>query len=115
MKFHMASPPIGKGDGIAGWRLQALSALEMQHRGLLYEGQLADRSQSFVVDAAVHFEQRNGVTARCRAAKCEGRDVDPSIAKHSAEAADHARLVLIDDVEHVRRELGVEIDVAYLY
>ena len=40
----------------------------------------------------------------------EGRDVDLAFAQQRAEAADEARLVVVGDVEHVRRELGVDLD-----
>jgi hypothetical protein len=40
----------------------------------------------------------------------EGRDVDLALAQDRAEAADEARLVVVGDAEHVRGELGLDLD-----
>ncbi len=47
---------------------------------------------------------------RCRAAEMEGRDVDAGARQRRAEPADEARLVLVGDVQHVAREIGLDLD-----
>src|SRR3546814_16876137 len=52
----------------------------------------------------------DGVAARLVAAEVEGRDVHAGIAQGPAQRADHARLVTVGQVEHVRAELGLHRD-----
>src|SRR5258708_5335783 len=40
----------------------------------------------------------------------EGRDVDLALAQQRAQPADEARLVVVGQVEHVRAELGLDLD-----
>src|SRR5476651_1456878 len=58
----------------------------------------------------VDLDQRDCRAARLVAAEMEGGDIDLVLAQQGAETADEARLVVVGDVEHVRAELGLDLD-----
>src|SRR5687768_9740719 len=89
--------------------------LEYQRLGLAHIGQLAHLLQHRGGDRPIDLDQGDGVLAGRRAAEREGRDVDPVVAQGGAEVPDHARLVLVGDVEHVRAELGIDVDALDLH
>src|SRR4051812_9831388 len=78
--------------------------------GLFHPRKRADFLEHAVGDALVHLNDADGVGSGRRAAQIEVRDVHPGIAQQRAEFSDKAWLVLVGDVEHVRREFGVQVD-----
>src|SRR5688572_3106288 len=71
-----------------------------------------DLAQKLRRDRLVDRDEADGVAAGPVAAEVEGRDVDAGLAEERAESADEARLIGVADVDHVRRELGLDRDVA---
>ena len=67
-------------------------------------------SISVLRDRLIDAEQQHRFAARIAAAEVEGADVDPGLAQQRADAADEARRVLVDDVEHVAGEIGLDPD-----
>src|SRR3569833_3181551 len=102
----MPSPTLAAGDR------QRIS--ENKRLGVAYPGELADFAQNLFVQSAVDLDLADGFLARRATALVEVRDVYMSVAEHGAELADVAGLILFHDVEHVRRELGVEVYVLNL-
>src|SRR5262249_16729868 len=88
---------------------------EYQRLGLAPLCQFAHLVQHRVGNRPVDLDQRDGVLARGRAAESEGRDVDPVVAQRGAEVADHPRLVLVGDIEHVGAKLRIDIDALDLH
>src|SRR5688572_32486491 len=102
------------GRDLSRIRLVAMPS-EYQRLGLAHIGQLAHLLQHRGGDRAVDLDQRDRVLAGGGAAEREGRDVDLVVAQGAAEIADHARLVLVGDVEHVRSKLGIDADALDLH
>src|SRR5579872_2589320 len=103
MRHHGASTTAAQFSGAA--------ALKPQRLGLFHARYLADLVQQAVRRRAVDFDQRDRRSALLVAAKREGRDVDARFAEQAGETADEAGLVLIGDIDHRRREFGVDFDV----
>src|SRR3569833_1615553 len=99
----MPSPTLAAGDR------QRIS--ENKRLGVAHPGELADFAQDFFVQSAIDLDQADRFLTRRAAAQVEICDVHMCVAEHGAELADEAGLILVHDVEHVRRELGVEVDV----
>src|SRR3546814_14187624 len=51
---------------------------------------------------------------RGTAAEVESADVEPRITQRATDAADEARRVLVDDIEHVAGEIGFDLDPEHL-
>src|SRR5689334_11128507 len=92
-------------------RSDGLPRLECKRLCLLDQRQLANFFQDLFADGAVDFDQGDGILAWAAPAEIEVRDVNLCFTKKSSEPADEARLVLVGDIEHVRREFGIEVDV----
>src|SRR6185295_10277810 len=84
---------------------------ECKRLRLLDQRQLADLVQNLFADGAVDFDQRDRIQAWPAPAEVEVRDVNLCFTKKRSEPANEAWLILVGDIEHVRRKLGIEIDV----
>src|SRR4051794_36931334 len=61
-------------------------------------------------DRIIDRNQRDGLSGLLPAAEVEGRDIDPVLTKLGAKSADEARLVVIDDVNHLAGKLCLDRD-----
>src|SRR5260370_30457494 len=84
--------------------------LECQSARLLHRGKGADFLENRIGHPFVHLHQSDGVGTWRAAAEIEIGDVHACIAEQCAEPADEAGFVLIGDVEHMGRELGLHVD-----
>src|SRR5215208_7636215 len=103
------------GSGLSASRSPGMTAASEPHRPRPLD--LRDRldaMQELGRDWLVDGDEADRVAALAVAAESEGRDVDAGLAEERPEGADEAGLVGIAHVEHVRRELGVDGDVADL-
>ena len=85
-------------------------ALEVQSRSLAHAVDPADSLYDFCRRGPVDRHQRDRRAALLVAPQREGRDIDARSPKQAREPSDEARLVLVGDVDHRRRELGVDLD-----
>src|SRR5215216_7220021 len=91
-----------------------LGGSEPHRPGPLHLRDRLDLVQQLGRDRLVDGDEADRVASLPVAAEREGRDVDAGLAEQRPEGADEAGLVGIAHVEHVRRELGVDGDVADL-
>src|SRR5690606_7890694 len=80
---------------------------EFERLGLLDAFEPGDLVELFIGQRAVDGDKRDGVAANIGTAEIEIGDIDAQRAEQGAEAADMARLVLVGDIEHGRRQFGL--------
>jgi hypothetical protein len=107
--MHAAPAEIGL-SGIFRFVRGQITLLEAQQLRLNDTLKRGDLGHELGRDRLVDLDQRDRRAAGRVAAEMEGRDVDLALAQQRAEAADEARLVVVGDVEHVRGELGLDLD-----
>lgn len=91
-----------------GWRS------EPQRHRRLDAGQTANLQKNGLAHRLIDREQQHRL-APCRTPpEMEGGDVDAGIAQRGADAADEARPVLVDDIEHRAGEIGLDPDAEQL-
>src|SRR3546814_6672687 len=78
-------------------------------------GESAHSLEQIALHGRIHREQQHGFAARGPATQLEGAYVDSRLAKRRAETADEARLVVVDGVEHVALNIGLQLDAQYFY
>src|SRR3954452_10769043 len=59
---------------------------------------------------AVDRDQGDGLAARLSPAEIEGGDIDPGRAQGGAEPPDESGRVLVDDIDHLADQLGLDAD-----
>src|SRR3546814_15359686 len=72
-------------------------------------GESAHSLEQIALHGRIHREQQHGFAARGPATQMEGAYVDSRLAQRRAETADEARLVVVDDVEHVALKIGLHL------
>lgn len=89
-------------------------AIESKLQGLdrLHAFQLADRPEHGLGHGRIDREQQYGLAARriAATAQMEGADIDARFTECRTDAADEARLILIDDIQHITLEIGLDLD-----
>src|SRR5688500_3423001 len=87
---------------------------ELQRPHRLHSLPLAGLVDHVLADRLVDAEQQHRLPTRIAPAEVEGADVDSSLAEQGADTADEAGRILVDDVEHVPGQLGLDADAEYL-
>src|SRR5688500_12524902 len=73
-------------------------------------GQRLEAAHHLAGDMAVDRHQGHRLAARLAPAEVEGADIDSGLAQGGAEPADEAGPVLVDDVDHLAGQFGLDRD-----